>query len=39
MGSLFEISEAIVFELIVLKLRERTGETADTMRARHTNIE
>lgn len=39
MGSLFEISEAIVFELIVLKLRDRTGETADTMRARHTNLE
>ncbi|MBN9011405.1 MAG: hypothetical protein J0H63_15290, partial [Rhizobiales bacterium] len=27
MGSLFEISEAIVFELIILKLRERVGET------------
>jgi 6-phospho-3-hexuloisomerase len=39
MGSLFEISEAIVFELIILKLRERIGETADTMRARHTNLE
>jgi 6-phospho-3-hexuloisomerase len=39
MGSLFEISEAIVFELIILKLRERVGETADTMRARHTNLE
>lgn len=39
MGSLFEISEAIVFELIILKLRERVGETAASMRARHTNLE
>ena len=39
MGSLFEFAEAIVFELIILKLRERTGETAETMRARHTNLE
>jgi 6-phospho-3-hexuloisomerase len=39
MGSLFEISEAIVFELVILKLRERVGETAESMRARHTNLE
>lgn len=39
MGSLFEIAEAIFFELAILKLRERTGETADSMRARHTNLE
>lgn len=39
MGSLFEISEAIVFELVILKLRDRVGETADSMRARHTNLE
>ena len=39
MGSLFEIAQAIVFELIILELRKRTGETADTMRARHTNLE
>ena len=39
MGSLFEIAEAIVFELVILKLRDRTGESADTMRARHTNLE
>lgn len=39
MGSLFEFAEAIVFELVVLALRERLGETADTMRARHTNLE
>ncbi len=39
MGSLFEIAEAILFELVVLKLRDRLGETAETMRARHTNLE
>ena len=39
MGSLFEIAQAIVFELVILRLRERTGETAETMRARHTNLE
>lgn len=39
MGSLFEIAEAVLFELIILKLRERLGETAETMRARHTNLE
>jgi 6-phospho-3-hexuloisomerase len=39
MGSLFEIAEAIFFELVILGLRERTGETAETMRARHTNLE
>jgi 6-phospho-3-hexuloisomerase len=39
MGSLFEIAETIFFELVILKLRERLGETADTMRARHTNLE
>jgi len=39
MGSLFEIAQAIFFELVILKLRDRLGETADTMRARHTNLE
>lgn len=39
MGSLFEIAEAIVFELVILKLRDRVGETAESMRARHTNLE
>jgi 6-phospho-3-hexuloisomerase len=29
----------VLFELIVLKLRARLGETAETMRARHTNLE
>ena len=39
MGSLFEIAETILFELVILKLRDRVGETPDTMRARHTNLE
>jgi 6-phospho-3-hexuloisomerase len=39
MGSLFETAQMVLFELIVLKLRARLGETAETMRARHTNLE
>lgn len=39
MGSLFEFAETVFFELVVLKLRDRLGETAATMRARHTNLE
>ena len=39
MGSLFETAQMIAFELAVLKLRARFGETAETMRARHTNLE
>jgi 6-phospho-3-hexuloisomerase len=39
MGSLFEISQMLVFEMLVLKLRDRLGETAETMRRRHTNLE
>lgn len=39
MGSLFEGAQFLVSELLVLALRERLGETAETMRARHTNLE
>jgi 6-phospho-3-hexuloisomerase len=39
MGSLFETVQMLVFEMIILKLRDRLGETAETMRARHTNLE
>lgn len=39
MGSLFEIAETVLFELVILRVRDRLGETADTMRARHTNLE
>ncbi len=39
MGSLFELSQMLVFELLALRLREIKGETAATMRKRHTNLE
>ena len=39
MGSLFEVSMMLAFELLALRLRELMGETAATMRARHTNLE
>ncbi len=39
MGSLFEGAMFLVFEVLVLRLREQLGETAETMRARHTNME
>ena len=39
MGSLFETAQMIAFELAILKLRPRFGETSETMRARHTNLE
>jgi 6-phospho-3-hexuloisomerase len=39
MGSLFETAQMIAFELVIFKLRPRFGETSETMRARHTNLE
>ena len=39
MGSLFETAQMVLFEIIVLALRDRLGETPQTMRARHTNLE
>ena len=39
MGSLFELSQMLVFELLVLRLRDLKGETAASMRDRHTNLE
>jgi 6-phospho-3-hexuloisomerase len=39
MGSLYETSQMIFFELVILKLRPRFAESAETMRARHTNLE
>jgi 6-phospho-3-hexuloisomerase len=39
MGSLFETAQMVLFEIIVLALRDRLGEGAETMRARHTNLE
>jgi len=39
MGSLFELSQMLVFELLALRLRDIMGETAASMRRRHTNLE
>lgn len=39
MGSLFEATQFIFFEMLILRLREKVGETADSMRERHTNLE
>jgi 6-phospho-3-hexuloisomerase len=39
MGSLFETAEMLIFEMMVLKLRDRLSETAESMRRRHTNLE
>jgi 6-phospho-3-hexuloisomerase len=39
MGSLFEGAMFLVFEALVLRLRDESGETVATMRARHTNME
>ncbi len=39
MGSLFEGAMFLVFEVLVLRLRDALGETPTTMRERHTNME
>lgn len=39
MGSLYEGALYVLFELMVLRLRERLGIAPDAMRARHTNLE
>ncbi|MFO1539752.1 MAG: SIS domain-containing protein [Chloroflexota bacterium] len=39
MGSLFEGAMYLVFEVLVLRLRDVLGESAASMRARHTNME
>jgi 6-phospho-3-hexuloisomerase len=39
MGSIYEGALFLLFEIMVLRLRDRLGETAETMRARHTNME
>eukprot|EP00249_Psilotum_nudum_P011720 c23343_g1_i2 orf=90-725(+) len=39
MGSLFEGSLFVLFEMVVLELREALGESTDSMRTRHTNLE
>jgi 6-phospho-3-hexuloisomerase len=39
MGSLYEAVQLVFFDLASIRLRERTGQSADEMRARHTNLE
>jgi 6-phospho-3-hexuloisomerase len=39
MGSLFEGALFVLFEVMVLKLKDRLGITAEAMRANHTNLE
>ena len=39
MGSVFEGAMFMAFELLILDLRQRQGETAASMRARHANLE
>lgn len=39
MGSLYEVGQLVFFDLIALLLREQTGQSADAMRNRHTNLE
>ena len=38
MGSLFEGAQYILFEIMILKLRDRLGVTPEAMRANHTNL-
>ncbi len=39
MGSLFEGAQFVLFEIMVLKLRDRLGIEAEDMRRNHTNLE
>lgn len=39
MGSLYEGAQYILFEVMILKLRNRLGVTPEAMRANHTNLE
>ncbi len=39
MGSLFEGAQFLVFEILILMLRDRIGASPEAMRARHTNLE
>lgn len=39
MGSVFEGAMFVIFELLVLALRPLRGESLESMRARHTNLE
>jgi D-arabinose 5-phosphate isomerase GutQ len=39
MGTLFEWLALAFCDLLALRLRERTGQTLEQIRARHTNLE
>jgi len=39
MGSLYEAAQLVFFDLTSIRLRERTGQSPDEMRLRHTNLE
>jgi 6-phospho-3-hexuloisomerase len=39
MGSVYEGALFLLFEVMVLRLRDRLGVTPDEMRSRHTNLE
>jgi len=39
MGSLYEAAMLIFFDIVSIVLRERTAQTMDSMRSRHTNLE
>jgi len=39
MGTLFEWLELAFFDLLALRLGERTNQTVEQIRARHTNLE
>jgi 6-phospho-3-hexuloisomerase len=39
MGSLYEAAMLIFFDIVSIVLRERTGQTMEVMRGRHTNLE
>jgi 6-phospho-3-hexuloisomerase len=39
MGSLYEAAMLVFFDIVAIVLRERTGQSMEGMRARHTNLE
>jgi len=39
MGSLYEATLLVFFDIVSILLRERTGQTMEGMRGRHTNLE
>ena len=39
MGSLYEAAMLVCFDIVSIVLRERTGQSMEGMRARHTNLE